>query len=216
MKTDRLMVTVRAADTELGRLTALLSSFADMPPVIPYDLTVLGEPGSQKIQDYCSRCQGVGYQERQEDLGVVLDRIARESECNLQLVLHPDVIFANPAWCEAIFSKMIESGSTLFGAMPFRMLKVREQDVSVFASWFIAYDATQITKIGGFASDCGEASWVAAYLRAKKMSMHCVGAELSGVVVHTNRCWLDTGRNPAEQARDQSSIEIVAIKENLL
>jgi hypothetical protein len=217
VKQDRLMITVRSGDRDLGRLTGLLSSLADFPPTIPYRVVVLGEPGETGVVDYCASCEGVRYHERERDAGVEIDALAEGSDCNYQLLLHPDAIFANRSWCEAVFAKLIETGAVMMGATPFRRIPVGGGVmVDTFSSWFVAYDREQVSRVGGFRSDCGDASWVAAYLRCRRASMHCVGGSLSGIVVHTEGCWLDAEKTEAEASRDERSLEILVAKEGLL
>ena len=197
---DKLLILYTVTEADIDKLAVSLKTLEFFPPTIDYDVMVISDDTSdERLQRLVKASEGVTLHKWPGTLAESVDTAWKTSDANFVMLLHPDVLFVNSAWCDVLLSKMVELSIQIMGSNVFQEFdNLYGGRIKTIPPHVIIFTREALQATGGLEKKIdGEARGALVHFHAANHQIQAAGADLSSFMRHLSICAYD-GRTISE------------------
>lgn len=201
---DKLLILYTVPEENVDQLAVSLKTLEFFPPTVDYEVVLIPDGTSSKaLEELVEASEGVSMHQWPGSLGEAVDTAWRASDANFVMLMHPDVIFLNKTWCDAILSKMIDLSIPIMGSNAFIEFKSLHGGViKTIPSHILVFTREALEAIGGLDKKVdGEMRGPYVHLHAANRRFQAAGGDLTSLMRHLAICNYEQRPVTEEQIR---------------
>jgi hypothetical protein len=201
---DKILIIYTVTEQDVEKLAVSLKTLEWFPPSIDYDVVIISDDTSdERLVEFVKISQGISIHKWPGTLAESADTAWRASDANFVMILHPDMIFINKAWCDILLSKMIERNIQIMGSNAFQEFKnLYGGHIKAIPPYIVILTRESLEANGGFDKKIeGEVRGALIHFHSANNQIQVAGADLSSFMKHLSICSYDERVISEEQIR---------------